>query len=853
MEIAEKIKNLQTQHKKHLVFYFDTDGTFRDELPGIADAGIRIVEVQDNYFELKYRLEFDWATEPVLLYHRFPKPDANALRNYPLLDLLVANPELRLDDVSELMEAYQLPDMYYTLVKRYIKQLKTKTNQKKLARILDPAQFSETSLKQGLIGLTLDVANVSDKTACMAKWLYIGATDGRELRRINETLADLDVAETMVHWLNMLLDVQGKDLSEDLAQAVARKLKYNVLTAFVEQPVPQDTYVHLKLKRTVEVNKVLAFFQDWTQHPALREYIEPVFNQLADDIQLSSVLNWYGLEREYGYYSNDLLHVILKGLYTSLTENPVKTRDDCTRWNRSSVLSDDQKLQVVFLFHTADMYVLLGTYRTFVFDTPEDYIQNYTTELYKVDLNFRKAVIAYNQVRDRLYEFEELAVTVFNDLNERYDRFLIALNVEWQKLMETTQFNFHDLKVEKQFDFYKNNLKDVDYKIAVIVSDALRYELGVELYNDLLANSKNNLTLAPCLASIPSYTNLGMANLLPGAGMTVEKGEADLVFRIQDKTTASTNRAQILQHVEKESATVDFSQVVKWDRETGRTFFNSNRLVYIYHDWIDAIGDKKRTEHETFEATTKATEDIKVLISKLYGWNVYHILVTSDHGFLFNYKTLTETSRENLPKTEGYCRDHVRFVVADKFPEKVDGYQMPLRNTTNLDTDLNVAVPRAINRFRKQGNVGVQFVHGGASLQELIVPVIKFYKHKKEISQAVTFRRIDRTAKITTGSLKVSLLQDQPVSNDYKSIKIKLGLYSDTGELLSNENELTIDSVSQNPKERVFETILTLNSKGSRASFCYLKAFDKKDKERLNPLHIRDLITISSLMEKDDF
>lgn len=853
MEIAEKVKNILAQQKRNIVFYFDGDGTFRDELADIEAAGIRVAEVQHNYFELKYRLEFDWSAEPVLLYHAFARPDSDELRRYPLLDLLVANPELRLDDVSELMEAYQLPEMYYALVKRYIRPLKTKSNQKKLARVLDSTQFGEASLKQGLIGLTLDVPNVTDKTACLAKWLYVAATDRGEFRRINDTLQDLDVAETLVHWFNLLLDIRGQELGEELARAAARKLKYNVLTAFVEKPAPQDTYVQLKLTRTLDINKLLAFFQDWTQHPSLREYIEPVFNQLADDIQLSSILHWYGLDREYGYYSSDMLKVILQGLYRSLTENPVKTRDDCTRWSRSTALSDDQKQQVAFLYHTADLFAQLDSHRSFVFDRPEDYIRIYTSELYKVDLNFRKAVIAYDKVRDRLYEFEELAVAAFNDLNERYDRFLIDLNVEWQKLMETTQFNFHDVKVEKQFDFYKNNLKDVDYKIAVIVSDALRYELGVELYNDLLANSKNNLTMEPCLASIPSYTNLGMSNLLPNTGMTVEKGEADLVFKIKDKTTVSTNRAQILRSAEKDSATVDFAQLIKWDRETGRTFFNANRLVYIYHDWIDAIGDKKRTEHETFEATTKATDDIKVLINKLYGWNVYHILVTSDHGFLFNYKPLAENSRENLPQSEGYCRDHVRFVVADQFPEKVDGYLMPLRNTTNLDTDLKVVVPRAINRFRKQGNIGVQFVHGGASLQELIVPVIKFYKHKKEISQSVTFRRIDGTAKITTGSLKVILLQDQPVSNDYKSVKIKLGLYSDTGELLSNETELTIDSTSQNPKERVYEAILTLNTKGSKASFCHLKAFDKKDKERLNPLHVKDLITISSLMEKDDF
>jgi len=62
-----------------------------------------------------------------------------------------------------------------------------------------------------------------------------------------------------------------------------------------------------------------------------------------------------------------------------------------------------------------------------------------------------------------------------------------------------------------------------------------------------------------------------------------------------------------------------------------------------------------------------------------------------------------------------------------------------------------------------------------------------------------------------------------------------------------------LNSTSANPKERLFEVILSLNSQGSKANFGYLKAFEKKDKTRLNPLGLNDLIKISSLMEKDEF
>ena len=850
--IVDKIRNLINQEKKNIIFYFDADGSVFSEILEIEAAGIKVVQVNNNYFELKYKLEFELKDQKIFLYHPFAKPNESDLKKYPLLDLLKANTELRMDDASEFLSDYHLQEFHLPLVKRYIKQLKTKANQKKLARILDPAQFNEPNLKLGLISVTLGFNTVADRNSCMARWLCLAA-DEKSFNKVNAELAKLDLASDLLNWFNNLMDIKADNLHYDFAKNVACKIKYNILTAYIDRPVKNDSYVKLKLERTADLNRLQGFFHDWESHSDLKECIEIVFNQLGEDIKSLNILHWYGYDKEYGYYSENMLNEIIKNLYSEVTANPVKAKDDCYRWKRSASLSKEQQLQVSFLYNAAGVFTILENYKSFKFNTAGDYINKYKQELYKVDLNYRNAVFAFDKVKDRLFEFDGVATAVFKDLNEKYDRFLIELNVEWQQVLKENNFNLRKIKVDKQFDFYKNNLQGFDYKLVVIISDALRYELGYELYNELLSDSKNNLTIEPALASIPSYTNLGMANLLPHADITLEKGNSDLIFKINGKPTVSSNRTAILQMAEPESAAIDYTEIMKFDRDKGREFFKNNRIVYIYHDWIDAIGDNKRTEYETFEASSKAKEDIKRLIKKIYGWNVYHVLVTSDHGFLFNYTKLAESSREILPKTTGYCREHVRFVVADEFEGNVDGYLMNMKDATNIDTGLKVAVPRAINRYRKQGNVGVQFVHGGASLQELLIPVIKFYKQKKEIYQSVSFKRIDKTDRITSGNIKITLLQDQPVSNEYKSMEVVFGLYSDTGENYSKEVVVNFNSTSGNPKERVFDIVLTLNTIGSKAGFCYLKAFDVKDKNRLNPLGLNDLIKISSLMEMDEF
>ncbi len=850
MDILNKIEKLTESGRKKIIFYFDDDGSFKDELPEIKEAGIEVIEVGQNFFELKYVLEFELKDKTILLYHPYEKPSAAKLKKYPLLDLLKANAELRLDDASGFLSEYKLQEHHLSLIRKYIKQLKVKTNQKKLANILDRENFNEDNLKRGLISIALDFNTVASRSLCIAKWISL-ALDEKLFEKATKSITSLELKENLLSWMNNLFITNSEDLTREFAIECARKLKYNILTIFIDQPHKDDNYSKLKIEQPAALNKLHAFFNEWSSHPTLKKNIEPVFDVLAQDVKSSNILNWYGTGQDYGYYSSDMINNITRELYEQVESNPLKSKEYCQKWLRTISLTDENHHQITFAYHASNVFSLLQSCNSFCFDKLDDYIREYTGELFKIDLHFRKAVITFEKVSDRLYEFEEAATGVFEKLNKKYDNYLKELNVEWQKLLSEKKFKYDDIPTKKQYDFFKNNLKDFDYKIVVIISDALRYELGTELFDDLMADNKNTVSIEPYMASIPSYTNLGMANLLPHDKITVEKSESDLVFKIQDIPTTSTNRTKILQLCEEKSDTISFSDAMKLNLDSGRKFFSNKRIVYVYHDWIDIVGDKKKTEYQAFEATSKAKEDIKRLIKKVHGWNVYHVMITSDHGFLFNHTELTEASREELPKTQGYTREHSRFVISEDFEGKVDGYTMQLSDTTNIDSDLKVAIPRAINRYRKKGNVGLQFTHGGATLQELLIPFVKLYRQKKEIGQSVSFKRIDEKTKITSGNIKVTLLQDQPVSNEYNSLEIVLGLYSDTGERYSKEVTVNLNSTSTSPKERIYEPILTLNTKGSKANFCYLKAFNKDDKSRLNPLGVNDLLQISSLMEKD--
>lgn len=850
--IVEKIKNIIEQEGRQIVFYFDADGTVKEDLKDIEKADIQVIEVNKNFFQLKYQLEFEKGDQPVFLYHNYPKPSEAKLRKYPLLDLLKANTELKLDDVSEFIATYQLPEFSANIIKPFIRQLKTKTNQKKLAKILDPQHFSADNLKLGLISIALDFSTIVSRNDCLAKMLIL-AQDEKSFDKVQKNLEELALTEVVLKWWNLMLNVSSASISIDFIKEVACKLKYNILTQHIDHTEKDDSYAKLKLTNSNEINRVQAFFADWKENKQLSKSLDDVFDELADSIESIKMLKWYGSKEDYGYYSQEMIAEIIQEFYGNIDKSPTQVKDDCIKWLRPNFTTVVNQQQIQFIDYSAKFLSVLAAYKKIDFHRPEEFIHEYKRELYKVDSYYRKALIQYDEVRDRLFEYEVPASGLFETINKKYDRFLIDLNVAWQAALKDVKFNYEAINVEKQFNFYTDNIRNHSTKLVVIISDALRYELGHELYENLLAESKNNVSIEPCLASIPSYTNLGMSNLLPNSGISVEKGDVELSFKINGMSTVSSNRAVILQSVEPESNTIDFSELKRMNKQDKRAFFKANRITYIYHDRVDSMGDKKRTEHQTFEAGVKALDDLKWMINNISGeMSIPNVMITSDHGFIYNYNELPETNREDLPQTKGFARKHVRFVVADEFDGKIDGYEMKLRDTTNIDSDLKVAVPRATNRFRRQGS-GVQFVHGGASIQELLTPVIKYYKHKKEIQKTVTFKRIDNIDKITSGSIKLSLLQDEPVSNSLKSADVVFGLYGDDARLLSNEVEVTFNSVSSNPRERFFEAILYLTTEGSRATFCHLKGYDKKDKARLNPIGVNEIIKISSLMEKDEF
>src|SRR5690606_28463673 len=95
--------------------------------------------------------------------------------------------------------------------------------------------------------------------------------------------------------------------------------------------------------------------------------------------------------------------------------------------------------------------------------------------------------------------------------------------------------------------FFENYVKpflDRGQKVFVIVSDALRYEAAAEFAKRLSSANRWSAEIEAILGLLPSYTQLGMAALLPGRTLRVDASTGEVTVDGRS-TTGTGNRTEI--------------------------------------------------------------------------------------------------------------------------------------------------------------------------------------------------------------------------------------------------------------------------------------------------------------------
>ena len=373
--------------------------------------------------------------------------------------------------------------------------------------------------------------------------------------------------------------------------------------------------------------------------------------------------------------------------------------------------------------------------------------------------------------------------------------------------------------VQNQYHFFDRHvspwLNEADNRRAfVIVSDAMRYEVAEELTGYLNGTYRVQAKLSSQLGVLPSCTALGMASLLPHSKLEYSKKGDILADGMPTATLEQRNGILGTRG----GIAAKAGQLLAMKKEEGREFIGGKSLVYIYHDEIDARGDKAATEGDTFEAVRKTIQELADLVRYVVNnLNGNYVVITADHGFLFTETAPGTPDKSRLEdKPDGTVIAKKRYLLGYDLPTHEQAWRGDTTVTAEVGGGMQFWVPKGNNRFHFTG--GARFVHGGAMLQEVVVPVIKV-KHlkgkgrrEKTQSKHVTVQVLGTTHKITAPKYRINVLQMEPVSERVKPVTLKIAVY-EGDEPVTTIESVKFDSRSSNLDERQTSVILTLRDR----------------------------------------
>lgn len=465
--------------------------------------------------------------------------------------------------------------------------------------------------------------------------------------------------------------------------------------------------------------------------------------------------------------------------------------------------------------------------------------KEYTESYYQMDtyyrlfhLSFQKSLETSNILLDDLFKH------VIDKVEGLYTHwFLGELGNNWSDVCADELATYGKvLEVPQQEEFYRSRIKPLDTKVFVIISDAMRYEVAAAMADQLRRETQSKVSISSMQGIFPSITKFGMAALLPHKELTVELRNAALNVLADGQSTASGYRDKILKAEAPASVALKYNDIIAMKRAERSALVKGMDVVYIYHDTIDEASHTSDTA--VFAACDKAISEIKNLVRIIVNeFGGTKILITADHGFLYTYSPLTEDDKVGKNSFNGMDVEYGRrYAIMQKGAQP--DYLLPVKFLGG-NTGYDGFAPRESIRIKMNGG-GMNFVHGGISLQEMVVPVIEYhylrndsmeYKRNKQKydTKPVMLNLLSANRKISNMIFSLNFYQKDAVSNNREVATYQIYFTDENGKRISDVQKIIADKTSDNGAERTFRCQFNLKSlKYSNTATYYLVIADEQ-------------------------
>lgn len=811
--------------------------------------GYRYVDFKGDWFTVKYRLDNDWQNDKVVIFcHQDSPLKKKALQaSFPLMDVLAANMEYYSQDYAAFMQQYGLPTNDLQLV-RFVERNVISLQSDKMLRIFMPyyqdGSITHDIMMRGFISNFMGAHNILDWDSIILKVLLYGreCESGKQRNFYVRLRACKDAQEALGKHLTDIFGVSYNDDTKEKVAHIVKVFKYNAIVQNLA-PVAADNYKQTRITDSVALQHMNRILEMALSKEKTTEALTELFDELGSEVRDADIIRWYGTEANYYYLPEALCVPIIK----TLLEEKIET-EPAEVINRIEELmlkhSDNSMMTAVmdYAVIVARLYEKALALGSLTLNTADEYVMRYESDYCFIDQYYRQANETYFGI-DPTNELFDTVQKVKRCLDQNYSKLCNRINLEWTKCLKETG-GIGEVHLLRQYNFYDEKIKSVQKKVAVIVSDALRYEVAQELIGEL-AKSRHIASLKPAIAMLPSETKYCKPSLLPHRELKLYgKGEVQDMAVDDHILDTTQKRSEHLQVYRDGAVCVPFETVAEYNQEKNREIFK-HPLVYIFHDVIDKTGHDGNAK-QIVNSCRDAINELKKMIPKIHAsYNVTEVYITSDHGFLFNDIMFADKDKH---KIEEDCLERSTRYYLTKSKDEVSGVvKFPLGEVSgmvNVD-DVMVAVPMGTNRFAAPSG-GYMFTHGGAALQELIIPIITSRQERDDNKQPVGVMILDRRLSMQASRLRFKMLQTEAVSMDMKERQIRVALYHNDVPV-TPVKDILLDKTDPSLDNRKIQVDLTLN-KNIDAKVLQLKVFDATDE--LNPI-IKENVTNNTLIEND--
>lgn len=836
----------------HVLFVFDRMDIIKVELDAAEWKDGYVYKVFDGaWFNAKYSIEHTWRDKRVVLLfggESYPQTEAQLL-SFPLLDLLKANMEYQEEGYASFLQQYGLPQKYAAFVKRHIGEMMSAKLHAMLQPYYTPEAFHEEVVCRALISSYLGEKKLLDWDMIVVKLLVLGLASEEKKRldffyRVGKSP---DVRKALDDKLRRIFGRTYEENTPLKMQAVAASLKYNIITRGLA-PVPSDDYKIYKVSSEPALDQLVRIYETGVHDRALGGKFQEAVSVLASDIKEEKLIACYGVDAPYFYLTEALCWPILqKSLETGLVADPASV----TSKVKELTLKMPPEAPIQFAFRFVEQlslyYATVHEIGSLKLDSPEEYARKYLSEYYLVDFYYRRSVEAFHALVEYLNPEGEGFSDAKARLDQDYARICHTLNWEWISCVQEKGEGFASLSLPKQEDFF-SLVCDKTVKQVVIVSDALRYELAAELRQELLKET-SVAKLSAMRSMLPTETKFCKNALLPHHALELRDTEMAVDGQVLKEME---QRSAQLKMFKERAVCVSFDYVMNSGTAVLKELFK-NTLVYIYHDSIDRASHSQ-SPFEVIRACREAVRQLAVLVKRLhYSYSITNVLITADHGFLYNDIPFEEKDKLSVAGNNGLEKDGKCLELKTRYyltanPEPVEGVaKFALETVSGVKTasPVYVAVPCGTNRFAAPG--GYAFAHGGASLQEMLVPVIYSSRRNEKKTEKVGLVLKDSGLSVVSSLLRFKLVQSEAVSSERMGRTVVCCLYQGD-EPVSNEQQVVMDNTeAEGLRERVYEVSLRLVRPCS-GGLLQLRVYDVEDP--LNPL-VKENVRNNTLVERD--